>query len=291
MGNWNYSTTESNKILRGGFEKLLKSEPVDFSKTCANYNGNYLISFEGVHYYTGEAENISHRLKQHMHGKSTFYKSYLKNRADTDRVLRTEDFEIRLIVTNIGRKELEEFSIVNAQTLLNRFQLGKRSLFDEKGNELLWDSVQHQKEEFLLEAQKRFDAEAYQQWNQATVLPGAGIYQIAHKSDGVIYIGESSNILDRYKTHSTVTRFSAFRRSVATDVLSLLLKTKAELGQAVTAVTDKMMYLSEVDDEMVNKYIKECLIKTMNVPFGRYEMEKHLIKTTIPLLNKKDNMQ
>lgn len=289
MSNWEHCNTESNLLLKGGFEKLLNSEPIVFGSTVCNFSGNYIFSNKNTHYYTGEAEDIQYRLKQHLHIKSTFYNGYLKSVKDLANILGIKDFEVRVIKTDIGRKELEEFSIVNASTILNRFQLSKRPLFPNKGDKSFWDLIQQRKMDLLLEAQECFEKKAYQHWDQAVVIAGPGIYQIMHKDNGVIYIGESSNILDRVATHSKVTRFSAFRRSVATDILSLKLKLKTELGQSVTAKKDKRMYLSNAEDSLVNKYISECLIKTMNVSFGRYELEKHLIKTNNPLLNKKDN--
>lgn len=96
-----------------------------------NDYGNYLISDKNnIWNSTGEAKSLSKRLKQHSKEKtSTFYKNYLKlekQKGNQKGLLKISDFEVRKIKAEIGRKELEEFGIVNIPANLNKFQLGKR---------------------------------------------------------------------------------------------------------------------------------------------------------------------
>lgn len=62
-----------------------------------------------------------------------------------------DKFKIQYISTNIGRKEVEEFGIVNLPTKLNSFQIDKRGKFliaDKKG---LWNAVQENSVKLLEE--------------------------------------------------------------------------------------------------------------------------------------------
>lgn len=62
----------------------------------------------------------------------------------------------------------------------------------------------------------------------------AGLYIVKDKSDKLIYIGESSNIGDRIKTHCGRTYFSALRRYIWTNVLGF--EYKKQKGKNVISV-------------------------------------------------------
>ena len=140
---WKYCQNNSDLILISGLTELKKSKRKNFESDFENGYGNYLISDKkNLWNYTGEAKSLSKRLKQHSREKtSTFFKNYTKSEkqnGNLKKLLNISDFEIRTINTEIGRKELEEFGIVNIPTNLNKFQLGKRNLFKEKTNGKLW---------------------------------------------------------------------------------------------------------------------------------------------------------
>ncbi|MGY8808652.1 MAG: GIY-YIG nuclease family protein, partial [Fidelibacterota bacterium] len=97
--------------------------------------------------------------------------------------------------------------------------------------------------------------------------------------DGLIYIGESSNIYQRYKTHSGTTYFSALRRHIGTDILNFFLKSK----------NGRKRYFTDSEDSMVDIYLKKCKISYMKINFGRFELEEYLIRKYHPLLNRKEN--
>ena len=102
---------------------------------------------------------------------------------------------------------------------------------------------------------------------------------VKNKNGELIYIGESSNINERFKTHSGRTYFSALRRHIGTEIL------KFELQE----IKGKKRYFSETEDRKVTEFLKTCKATLFPVAFGRYELEEYLIKKHRPLLNRKDN--
>ena len=180
--------------------------------------------------------------------------------------------------TRIGRKEIEEFGIVNVPAELNRFQRGKRSQADTASDTHCWEAVQARSSEILLEGERALLGRGYTPWFEASVPHCAGIY-VVRSNDRLIYIGESSDIGDRHATHSGTTYFSALRRHIGTEILGFTLKT----------IKGKTRYLDDEEDKSVTRYLRDCQIAAMPVSFGRYELEEFLIKKHHPLLNRKEN--
>ena len=156
---WKYCQKNSDLILISGLTELKKSKRKNFESDFENGYGNYLISDKkNLWNYTGEAKSLSKRLKQHSREKtSTFFKNYskfAKQNGNLKKLLNISDFEIRTINTEIGRKELEEFGIVNVPANLNKFQLGKRGLYREKANKKLWLGIQENKSQIIEQGEK-----------------------------------------------------------------------------------------------------------------------------------------
>lgn len=289
---WSFCQENSSMILAEGIELLRNSTKYSIKSDFPSYSGNYLISSADAPYYIGEAQNIKKRIKQQFRkSSSTFYKNYLRKHKtkEINERLDINNFDVQIIKTLIGTKEIEEFGIVNLETKLNKFQLGKRTLYDGRIDEGNWNWIQNNFESVLLQGEKQFLKNKPYRWYDAQVQIGPGIYYVESESHGLIYIGESSSVLDRYKTHSSDTRFSALRRHIATEILRFELKTKKELGLNTQAKKDKKMYLAPDEDLKVNKFLENCSIRTEIINFGRYELENHLIQKLKPMLNIKGN--
>jgi len=278
--NWKYCQENSDLILSAGLLMLIKAKPNSFGTICENCYGNYLIIDKNhIWSYTGEGKNLSNRIKQHAKEKtSTFFKNYVKSNSLAKR-LKLEDFEFRTINNSIGRKEFEEFTIMNYPTNLNNFQKGKRRLFKAKANEKLWKEVQENYRQIIQQGEKEFSKTKHFSWTSAEINNGAGIYWIEHKKDGHIYIGESSDIFKRHATHSGRTYFSAVRRNLGETILGFKLQT----------INGRKRYFNDDEDLQLTKYLNSCTIKTMPISFGRFELEEHLIRKHKPILNRKEN--
>jgi predicted GIY-YIG superfamily endonuclease len=270
---WNYCQSNSEGVLAEGIYCLRNS-----SKKEPCYNaGNYLILHFGKPYYIGEAENVAKRLKtQFSLTSSTFYKNYLKYSALDSEHLGINEFQANFIETLIGRKEIEDFGIVNLPTILNKFQKGKREKRAIARNFEIWGGIQENSREIFSEGEELFFSQNTTSWQSANIMPKPGVYRVLDADMRLIYIGESSNVEIRYMTHSKDTYFSALRRHIATEILEFELINKRKLTKR--------------NDDLVNKYLSECNIAYMNVSFGRYEFEKYLIRKYAPVLNKKDNL-
>lgn len=279
--NWTYTQINSDKILADGILKLKESQTEKLSEISCSDFGNYLISHLDNPYYIGEAKNIKARLKQQFKPTtSTFYKNFQKSVKNDQglKLIPIDNFSVRFMVTEIGRKEIEDFGIVNLSTQLNKFQIGKRLKIDLLKQNGLWDKIQGQKSELLKQAEQEVFNQRFANWFDNNVKSTAGLYIVKLK-EKIIYIGESSDIKERHITHSTTTYFSALRRHVATDILSYELKER----------NGKKKYLTDKENVDVTDYLRGTIAIFYPVSFGRYELEEYLIKKYRPLLNRKDN--
>ena len=284
VNDWKYCQKNSDIILMSGLSELKKGKRYSFESDFENTYGNYLISDkQNLWNYTGEAKNLSKRLKQHSKERtSTFYKNYSKIQKTNESLrkkLKISDFGVRTVKTEIGRKELEEFGIVNIPSNLNRFQLDKRIVFREKTDKKLWRDIQSNKQQIIEQGEKELKKAKSYNWFSARIIPSAGLYWIEHKTKGLIYIGESSDINKRYETHSGKTYFSALRRNLGETILGFQLQT----------INSRKRYFTENEDNKITEFLKNCSIKTLPISFGRFELEEHLIRKNNSILNRKDN--
>lgn len=280
--NWDNVQKQSDEILSCGLYKLKTRTISDLLDITEKGAGNYLISLDKVPFYIGEGKELNKRLKQQFNPKtSTFYKSFQKLVLTNQLVKPTtiDKFKIQFISTSIGRKEVEEFGIVNLPTKLNNFQLGKRKKVAIADHNGLWDAVQENFAELLIEGEKKVLKLSYTPWFDTKLDISAGLYLVQDKSNKLIYIGESSDVGDRITTHSGRTYFSALRRHIGTDILNFNLQ----------EIKGKKRYFSDTEDKKVTEFLKSCKATTFPVTFGRYELEEYLIKKHRPLLNRKDN--
>lgn len=279
---WRNIQKNSDNILADGLWELTKKPFETYSDISHNDFGNYLISHNKKPYYIGEAKDICKRLKQQFKpATSTFFKNYQKYLTKTKELnaLLIGNFKIQHMPTQIGRKEVEEFGIVNLPTIVNSFQLGKRDRQNICCQNGLWSEIQNSKNELLKEGEKEIFKPTFQKWFDNKVPRTAGLYIVQNKSGELIYIGESSDISERYATHGSRTYFSALRRHIATEILSFELK----------EINGKKKYLSDNEEKAVNAFLKTCNATFYPTDFGRYEFEEFLIKKHRPLLNRKDN--
>ena len=228
-----------------------------------------------------EGRDIKSRIKQQFKPTtSTFYKNFQKFIKTNKQInpIPIDDFCIRFMPTNIGRKEIEDFGIVNLGTPLNKFQIGKRLKIELKKQNGIWDSIQKQKAELIMQGEEEIFNQKYSAWFDCTAQSLAGLYIVKDEAK-LIYIGESSDICERHNTHSSKTYFSALRRHIATEILSFELK----------EINGKKKYLTDQEDKNVTEYLRGTTATFHPISFGRYELEEHLIQKHRPFLNRKDN--
>ena len=111
-------------------------------------------------------------------------------------------------------------------TNLNRFQIGKRKKYANKVNSGLWKEVQAESIDLLKQGEKTFLKNSLKDWFDINVPKSPGLYWVEHPKYSLIYIGESSNIFERWQVHSDKTYFSALRRHIGENILDFELKTQ-----------------------------------------------------------------
>jgi hypothetical protein len=120
---WDRCQRDSDQILAEGLLFLMSQQGVESNQVTSGAAGNYLISLKDEIVYVGEAKNLASRVRQQFVAKtSTFYKTYVKRVAESAPI---GAFRVRCMATAVGRKEIEEFGMVNAGCSLNKFQRGK----------------------------------------------------------------------------------------------------------------------------------------------------------------------
>jgi hypothetical protein len=276
--NWDYVQKHANRILAEGIHRLRAQHLVRPNEVTLQGPGNYLISLDGVPVYIGEGIDVRQRLRTQFDARrSTFYKTFLESTAETPRNI--SDFRVQTMATAFGRKEIEDFGIVNIATKLNKFQKNKRPAIEPAHGSEMWDLAQEAHEDLLAEGAARYIGQPRVAWFEATPPDAPGLYGLWQEGDNTpLYVGESSELANRYNAHSTYTYFSALRRHVGSVILGLELKDKS--GK-------KNRAFAEADDRQVNSFLEKSKYSWMTVGLGRYELEDHLIQMELPVLNRK----
>lgn len=268
----------ANRILAEGIHNLRAQPILRPDEVMLDGAGNYLISLDGVPVYIGEAIDVRQRLKtQFDANRSTFYKTFLERGPEIPRDI--GDFRVQTMATVFGRKEIEDFGIVNVPTRLNKFQKNKRPVIEPSYGSEMWGLVQEARHHLLAEGAERYMARPRVPWFEAAPPDAPGLYGLWREGDETpLYVGESSELANRYKAHSTYTYISALRRHVGAVILGLELMDKS--GKKNRAFT-------EADDRKVDAYLERSMYSWKAVGLGRYEVEDHLIQTELPVLNRK----
>jgi hypothetical protein len=274
---WGTIQARADEFLARGICALRKRPFVDASVASTTDPGNYLFSLEGRPMYIGEAGDLDARLRQQLNGRtSTFYKNYLKSGVQDPAPITA--FSLQHMTTCLGRKEIEDFGIANLPTPLNRFQLGKRAVRESATSTEAWMLVQDASDWLLAQGEAQFWTAPQSPLLQAIVPARPGVYALwAGTPPRVIYIGESSILHDRHKTHCTQTYFSAPRRNIGTILL----------GFELHEVHGKRRYFSEGDERSLNAFLGECRYQFLEVRLGRLELEERLIACKQPVANRK----
>lgn len=276
MGKWELIQENAIQILSDGMHELLRQPYKRLDLQIEGMPGNYLISLNKKGLYVGESLDVSHRLKQQANLRvSTFYKNYLRGKPTVPKAI--SDFRVQVIQTNLGRKELEEFCIVNVPTPLNKFQLDKKTklVLEDTG---VWSNVQSDFRFILDEGIQEILSLPKRGLTLLDIPDKGGVYLIYHGNE-LIYVGETSCLSERIETHFSRTYFSAFRRNCGTVLLGFTLKTK----------NNKKRYFSDEEEIELNRFLKECFVVPYPVAIGRGELEECLINRFSPILNKKGN--
>jgi len=275
---WEFVQEHANRILAEGIYHVRAQTFLRSDEVTLDGPGNYLISLDGVPVYVGEANDVRQRLRTQFDvNRSTFYKTFRASAPDIPRDI--DYFRVQTMATGFGRKEIEDFGIVNVPTRLNKFQKNKRPVIEPSFGNEMWDLVQEARHDLLVAVAERYMARPRVPWFEATPPDAPGLYGLWREGDETpLYVGESSELAGRYKAHSTYTYISALRRHVGSVILGLELKDKS--GKKNRAFT-------EANDRKVDAYLERSMYSWMDVGLGRYEVEDHLVQTELPALNRK----
>jgi len=210
LRDWRAVQAKSDSLLSEGIFRLLQAPAASPASVREAWPGNYLISRDSNPLYIGEASSLAARIKvQFDEKRSTFYKNYLKINLECG--VEITEFQLRIVETRIGRKEIEDFGIVNLGTSLNRFQLGKRQPAAMAAGCANWDALQDRAAELIPAGADLCLEQSFQPWRSGRTDATAGIYLIKDPDGRIIYVGESSDIFVRYQTSSSGIKRTAAR--------------------------------------------------------------------------------
>ena len=276
---WIYCQNNSDKILCEGLSCLKKSTSSNWQEVSSTMFGNYLISNSQKAYYIGQSKKILRRLWQHLgNTNSKFYREFKKKCKSELAILNNLElnyFKVRTLETKIGRRELEEFGIVNLPTILNISHKNKRTPVFEETHTDIWGKVQGKHKDLLSQGEKLFFKQKLFNWDEVELSAAPSVYRVFDKSGQLIYLGETVNIEKRHLAHSRRSYISALRRNVGTDIFKFDFVGKKKFCPR--------------HDEAITQFLQSCSIAYMKVSFGRLELEEYLIKKYKSVLNRKDN--
>jgi len=286
---WAKSQKNSDHILSSGLALLCQAISNEFEAVKSTKPGVYLFSTkenrdQKTWLYIGESKDLQQRTQSHCrtYKNSTFVKNYavheFQSKSDTflKQIMNRSrtDVYLQFVEITLGRKELEEFGMVNLPTILNRFNTKKRNqtgIFYK--NTKLWQAIQENTPRLLAEGYQHFESLNYIHWSDARVPSLPGIYSVMSNNDDLIYIGQTTNLKERYDTHSRRTYFSALRKNIGRTVL----------GSSFIA---PKKFAPDVDI-LIDGYIEQCKFGYLPVSVGRLEFEEYLIQNKSPILNRK----
>jgi predicted GIY-YIG superfamily endonuclease len=273
---WDEVQENKELYLSSGINKLLSCPESSWNNVSVTDFGNYLIISDNIYWYIGESNKVKKRIKQHFRSKSSFFSTYIKNGYPLKQI---DSFEVKEMGTLFGRKELEEFGIVNIPTNLNNFHTKKFKKIDLNAiNSNHWNKLQLNYNNLLEQGENKLFSSKKYLWNECDVPDYPGVY-IVFNGEDIIYIGESTNLFERYNTHSEKTYFSALRRHIG--------KTFLNLKFLQTEKKRKNREFRSEDDSKISLYLDKCEAIFFKVEIGRKELEEYLIRKYNPILNKK----
>jgi hypothetical protein len=270
---WSYVQADAEAILADGFEALKAAPRVNPAQARDEFACNYLVSLKGEARHVGEGANAQGRLRQQFReASSAFYKAYLKKPGPHVSI---GEFEVQLMRTDLGRKELEEFGAARIAAQTGKGKRKEVVAHEDTGQDTgLWEVVQAQRERLLDEGMAAVMACKPMSWFDWTPPGGPGLYAVTH-DDRLIHIGESADLRERHETHSDHTCYSALRRNIGVELLGYEL---LDIGGRRRSFTDDQ-------DWKVTRFLADCEAVFVAVGLGRYELEERLIAAHSPLLN------
>jgi predicted GIY-YIG superfamily endonuclease len=274
--NWDEIQKLSGTILSQGIFALKNSPVISPKGFRGTFPCNYLISLHGRDLYLGEGKVANERIAKQFRAKtSTFFNNYKSVNPSSG--FSIDDFQLQIIESKIGRKEIEDFGISNLSTGLNKFQLNKRDIIAQEKSTDVWDICQSNSDQLVKEGGLLCLQAAYFPWSSAAPPKSPGIYIIKSDQGEIIYVGESSDVGKRYSTHDSRTYFSAVRRNLGEEILGYRLQTR----------NGKKRYFEQAEGIAITKFLHSCSITFVPIQIGRYEVEEFLIRKLSPLINRK----
>ncbi len=166
---WIMCQQYSDQMLADGLLTLRDQPATEHTSDVSKEPGNYVVSLDGDALYVGEAKNLAKRTRQQFRQKtSTFFKTFLTR--NTESSVPIHRFHLRCTETQVGRKELEEFGIVNVPCRLNKFQLGKRSVIAASSATGGWCELQQHYAGILAQGERELLAQSFVRWSAAPPL-------------------------------------------------------------------------------------------------------------------------
>lgn len=278
---WNYCQKNSEDILLNGINQLKESEKFELTNPAPKTQGNFLITNNRMR-FVGESNNIEKRVASLRTPKtSTFYKNYqraIKKNLALNQKLVISDFDYQILPSAIGRKEIEEFGVVNLPARLNTFQPKKLNKYKpETAPTEIWNEVQNDASNILAQGAAAFKKSKTVNWDKADPDDVAGIYQLKDHQGKLLYVGESNNVNEHWKKHSNAAYFSALRRNIGSTMLGFDLKDRS----------GKNRPLSDQEEIRINDFLSKCKYGFIPVSFGRFELEEKIRADETPILNTK----
>jgi predicted GIY-YIG superfamily endonuclease len=273
---WSEVQKDADGILAAGLRHLLAQPRLPWEPLRMSQAGVYVFSDGETTAYVGESTSVSWRVSQHLKSNSRLMES-LRSAGIIDPVTHAASaFEVRVVPVSIGRLELEEIGIACLHPTFNLMRRASRSAHPHDDADVaLWLRVEEDFAALLREgAQMAAEAQGVA-WTEVRPPPGAGLYILRGQNGEMLYVGESDALAERLGTHRHPrSYFSALRRHVGTELLGLAFAPEIVRG------------FRPIDEAAISDFLSSCTVAIVPLAFGRWELERHLVQTHRPLLNR-----
>jgi len=278
---WSEVHEYADGILAAGLRHLLAQPKLPWGPVRMSQAGVYVFSDGDTTAYVGESTSVSWRVGQHLKSNSRLMGS-LRSAGIIDAVTHAaSDFQVQVVPVSIGRLELEEMGIACLHPTFNLMRLVSRLARRYHDADVeLWLRVEEEFESLMSDGAEMAANVEGVDWPEMNPTPGAGLYIVRGQDGKTLYVGESDALAERLGTHCRPrSYFSALRRHVGTELLGLEFAPEIVRG------------FSPSGEASISDFLSSCTVAIVPLAFGRWELERHLVQTHRPLLNREHTVE
>lgn len=273
---WSDVQRYADAVLASGLVDLMSPKASPWAPVDQHSPGVYVFTDGEAAVYVGESISVAWRTGQHRDPRSSLMAGLAATGIADPVAWASSRLRIRTLPVAVGRLELEEFAIACLRPSANKMRRDSRAaLAYATATTDLWRGVQDDATRLLKGGVSIAVGVEPVAWAAKRPPIGAGLYILRDAKQKTLYVGETDALAERLGTHSGVrSYFSALRRHVGTELLGLAFAPNVNRG------------FSPTGEAAISAYLATCSIALIPLAFGRWELERDLVRELRPILNR-----